>query len=223
MSPRVVLVNSTVAAVLASLIMVLAHELTHLITGLAMGFPGTIYAFGVTHDGSPSETAIAIMAGSAPLFSFVTGLIAALWSPISPQRTFAHLLWRWFAFISMMEGICYLIITPFGAGDTAEAAKHLGWPSWVSIAMCLIGVALMFAAARMFSPTIPLIAGTDRKVQWALAFWPWLIGSAILSVLAFIQVMIADMQLSDGEQTAIATASAATLSFAPMGFMFRRN
>lgn len=217
---RAVLVNSAVAAVLACSLMVLAHELCHLVTGLSLGIPGTLYPFGVEHTGTPPQRAI--MAGSAPLFSLVTGLVMALWQPLRSRPGFGHLLWLWFAYASLMEGVGYLEITPFGAGDTASVVENLSWPSAVAWAFFSVGVAGQFLCAWGFAHPVGRIAGRDRATRLAASFWPWLIATAVNLVLTMLYVAAAKVALTPGEVTVIALAGMATIVFAPMALIFGR-
>lgn len=223
---RTVLFNSVVAAVLGAGLTVLAHELVHLITGLALGFPGVLYAFGVEHIGPATPQQNAIMALSAPIFSLITGFILAFWLPFRRRGGFAHLLWLWLAFTSIMEGVGYLVITPFGAGDTASAAQDLGWPAGVQIAICLLGVALQFLTARLFAPYVGRHAGLEggpRSRQWAFAFWPWVIGSVVNMALGVLYLSLTSADFGLGPAIAILAAGMALLVFAPMAFIFRRS
>ncbi|WP_432557522.1 hypothetical protein [Granulicoccus sp. GXG6511] len=222
---RTVLINSTTAAVLATGIMILLHELVHLVAGLALGFPGVLFPFGVEHVGEPTPGQEAFMALSAPVFSLVTGIIMALWLPLRRKGGFAHLLWLWLAFTSLMEGVGYLIITPFGAGDTAVAASSLGWPVGVQIAICLVGVGLLFLIARLFAPHVGRHGGPEKgplSRQWAFAFWPWVIGTVVNVALAITYFNLSSAEMGSGAGVAIVAASVALLVFAPMAFIFQR-
>lgn len=222
---RTVLVNSTLAAVLGVGLMIVVHELVHLICGLLLGFPGVLYAFGVEHVGTATRGQEALMLLAAPVFSLISGLIMAFWLPLRRIGGFAHLLWLWFAFTSMMEGVGYFVITPFGAGDTGQAATLLNWPVWASIALCLGGVGLQFLTARLFAPHVGRHAGPERgprSNQWAFAFWPWLIGSAINTTLSLVYLSLSSADVGAGATTAILAAGMATLVFAPMSFIFQR-
>ncbi|OFM04506.1 hypothetical protein HMPREF2724_02335 [Corynebacterium sp. HMSC071F07] len=170
--PRTLLINSTLAAIIGTTIMVFLHECAHFLTPLALGHSASLSAFAVTHsEDIPTHTALIAAAG--PIFSLLSGIICSL---LQPRR----LVWIWFSFASIMEGVCYFVITPAGAGDTATVVDALGWPAWVQLVMCAVGVAGMFATAWHFAPYIKRFAGDDRKAQWAMAFWPWLIGAAAM-------------------------------------------
>ena len=218
---RALLVNSTVAAVLGAGLMVLAHELSHLVAGLAMGIPGTLYSYGVAHEGSPVQNAI--MAGAGPMFSLLTGLVMALWQPLRATRSFWHLLWLWFAYSSMMEGIGYLEITPFGAGDTAAVASHLGWPPAVGWVLLAGGIAGQFALAWGFAHPVGRMAGADRGAPLDATLWPWLLGTVVNLGLSGLSMATHRAALSPGEVTVILAAGSATLVFAPMAMIFQRK
>lgn len=221
-SPRTILVNSVVAAVLGAGLMVLLHEVVHLVAGVALGGRSVLYPFGVTHASALGAEQRAIAALAAPAFSLVSGFALVAWQPLARRGGFGHLLWLWFAFTSIMEGVSYLVITPFGAGDTATAAELLGWPWGVVLAMCAVGVGLQFFAARLFAPHLRRHAGTDGARQWAFAFWPWLLASAVNVGLGQLWMALAGMDLTVGERIAITAAGLAVPVFAPMSFLFLR-
>ncbi len=222
-SPRTLLINSAVAAVLGTGLMVLVHEFVHTFTGLALGFPGVQYAFGVDHLGSPAPVQMGIMAISAPVFSLVSGAIMAAWTPLRRRGGFGHLLWLWFAFTSLMEGVGYLVITPFGAGDTAMAVESFGWPIWVAFVMCGLGVALQFGTAWAFAPHVGRHAGTETARRYAFTLWPWIVASVVNVALSLLYLSLAASDPGEGAAFAIVAAATATTVFAPMSFIFARR
>lgn len=72
------LINSVVAAVLGSTLMVLVHELAHFFTGAAFGHRSILFAFGVSQVGAgvrdQAIIALAGLVGVAGLFG-----VARLW------------------------------------------------------------------------------------------------------------------------------------------------
>ncbi|MGO1973947.1 MAG: hypothetical protein ACTH2Q_13410 [Propionibacteriaceae bacterium] len=220
---RRLLLNCVVAAVAAVTAMIMVHEAVHLLTGAALGYPSTMYAFGVIHTGDPTAGHDAAMGLSAPAFSLVSGLVLALWLPLRRRGGFAHLAWLLFAFASMQEGIAYLCLTPFGVGDTGAAATALGLPVWVKVAACLLGVGGMFVTARMFATHLARHAGPDHGDRNAFSLFTWLYGMLILTALTIGYLAITPMELSPGEQIAILTANTAILVFAPMANIFHRQ
>lgn len=221
-SARTILINSCVAALLAGMVMVLIHEVTHLLAGLTIGSGGTLYPFGVDHDRVTGSGAVAYTAISAPIVSLLSGVALVVWQPLRQRGGFWHLAWLWLAFTSLMEGVGYLVITPFGAGDTAATAQALGWPQWSTFLVAVVGVGLMFATARAFTPYVRRYAGDDFGRSWAFAFYPWIVASLITMGLSLIHLRMAAMSLSPGETIAVLMAGNAIFVFAPMSFLFGR-
>lgn len=220
--PRTLFINATVAGVLGAAIMVLLHELAHLVTGVLLGLPGTLYSYGVTHGGSPSPTQLGVTSIAAPVFSLLKGALMVTWQPLRARRDFWHLLWLMVAFTSMMEGIGYAEISVFGAGDTADAIRHFGWPGWVAPVMLALGVAGQFGLARIFAPMVGRYAGADKRSRLAFTLWPWLAGTAINLALVGVNLSTARTDLNGGEMVAIAMAGVAVLVWMPMALIFPR-
>ncbi len=221
-SHRTLLVSCLVAAVLASAIMVLLHECAHLVAGIALGHRSTLYPYGVTHAGDLSPAHVAITSLAAPVFSLVVGLAMNAWQPFRAGRGFAHPLWGWVAFASMMEGVGYLVITPMGAGDTATAAEAMGWGVVIQLLMMAVGVGLQFLVGRLFARHVGEWAGDDRSRIMNVTMWPWLIATAVNIALASLYIAISGMGVTTGEMVAILAAGTAMLVFAPMSLIFAR-
>jgi hypothetical protein len=119
---RTLVVHGSVSFVAAHLIVVLLHELAHVVAGLSLGFTNELFPFGVAHSPDPQRWQDAVMLLSAPVFSLVSGLLAMAVQPFRARRGPAHILWLWVAHMSVMQGVGYLLLTPFGVGDTGMAA-----------------------------------------------------------------------------------------------------
>ena len=222
-SARTLLTNNLVAALIASALMIVLHELAHLVAGLALGHPGTLYSFGVDHHGDPSESDQVVMLLAGPVFSLVTGVLLQIWTPLRRRGGFAHLVWVWFAFASVQEGVAYLCLTPFGAGDTGTAAQLLGLPVLVQFAVLLLGVAGMFANAWAFAPHMARHAGPDPRRRNAMTLFPWLYGMIAAVLLSLLYLTISPADLPAGAQIAVLAAGTATFVFAPMAHIFARR
>lgn len=220
---RTLLFNNLVAAVIASTLMVFFHEVAHLVAGLALGYPETLFAFGVSHHGDPSVHDEVIMALAGPAFSLVTGVVLSIWMPLRRRAHFGHLVWMWFAFASIQEGVAYLCLTPFGVGDTGFAATLLGIPLPLQFLALAIGIGGMFANARAFAPHLARHAGAGQADRNAMSLFMWLYGMIATVVLTFIYLAIAPMDISPGEQIAVIAAGTVILVFAPMANIFRRQ
>lgn len=220
---RTLMINAAVAGALAVFLMILVHEVVHLVAGLAMGIGGTLYSYGVMPDPGATATQSGIMAISAPVFSLVTGFLMSQWLPLRRRGGFGHLLWLFFAFASMMEGVGYLVIAPMGAGDTASASAYFGWPAWAPFVMCAAGIALQFTLAWMFAPHVGRIAGADRGRRLSFALWAWMIAMAGTAIIMVLTISMARMELTDGEATALIAASTALLVWSPMAMIFGKR
>lgn len=220
---RQLLLNCVPAAVLGATAMIMVHEVVHLLTGAVLGYPSTMYAFGVTHDGAPTAGDEALMLLSAPAFSLISGLLLSVWLPLRRRGGFGHLVWLFFAFASIQEGIAYLCLTPFGVGDTGSAARVLGLPAWVGVVACLAGVGGMFLNARMFATHLVRHAGAEQGDRNAFSLFPWLYGMLVTSAITLLLLVITPMELSPGDQIAVISANTAILVFAPMANIFHRQ
>ena len=218
MSTRTLLLNCVVAAVTGQAAMILLHEAAHLVAGVALGHPSHMYAFGVTHGGNPSVADEVTMLLAAPIFSLVMGLAMQLWQPLRRRGGFLHLFWLFFAFTSVQEMVGYLVITPFGAGDTGGAAMMLGLPVPVVIIACLIGVAGMFANAWAFAPHMRRHAGNAGRNAFGL--YPWLFGTIIGALSALLYLALTPVDFPIADQIAVMAANMAILVFAPMANIF---
>lgn len=212
------------ALLLGSGITVLLHEGAHWITGAAFGVPGRLYSFAVDHESgmTPVQTAITALAG--PALSLVLGLIMTTWLPFRHSAGIGHLLWLFVGFTSLEEAVTYLVITMFGAGDTATAAAALGLDNAaVMIGTSAVGIAGMFWAAWRFAPHVRRHAGEDIRLARSLAWYPWLISVVWLIVLQTGQLLIVPAGLSVGEFILILLSSYSITLFAPMSFIFLRR
>lgn len=220
---RVLLLNNLLAALVASILMVFLHELAHLVAGLALGHPSTLFSFGVLHHGSPSDADRALMALAGPAFSLVTGVLMQIWTPLRRRADLSHLIWLWFAFTSVQEGVAYLCLTPFGVGDTGMAARLLGLPVAVQLLALLAGVGGMFANARAFAPHMARHAGEDGRLRNAMTLFVWLYGMIASVLLSIMYLAISPADIPAGAQIAILAAGTAILVFAPMAHIFTRQ
>ncbi|MDN5820490.1 MAG: hypothetical protein L0H74_03685 [Brachybacterium sp.] len=222
-SARTLLLNNLVAALIASALMIFLHETAHLVAGLAFGHPSVLFPFGVDHLGSPSDSDQVVMLLAGPAFSLVTGVLLQLWTPLRRRADLLHLVWLWFAFASVQEGIAYLCLTPFGAGDTGEAARLLGLPVPLQLVALAVGIGGMFLNARAFAPHMARHAGDDPRRRNAMTLFPWLYGMIVSVLLSVLYLAISPADLPVSAQIAILAAGTAILVFAPMAHIFARS
>lgn len=226
---RATVLASLAAMLLGSGVTVLVHEIGHWVAGAALGHPSQLYAFAVSHGGEQSATDVALMALAGPLVSLVIGLVMTTWTPLRRTGGTAHLLWLWIGFTSLQEFVTYLVITPFGAGDTAMAVAALGWGVPAMFAALAVGIGGMFWQAWRFARHLHRHSGGDHdRANW-LAWHPWLIGVGWMIAVQAVLLLIApptatgEEGLSPGLVIVLLMASISITVFAPMGFIFLRK
>lgn len=223
-SVRDLVVHASVTFVAAHLLVVLLHELAHVTAGLALGFSNELFPFGVVHSPEPGRWQDAVMLLAGPAFSLVTGLLALVVQPFRAGRGQAHLLWLWFAGLSVMEGVGYLMLTPFGVGDTGSAAVLYEVPAlvtWACLAVAVVGTVWM--AARFAVPAVRHTAGDMTSLR-AFTFYPWMVGTiVVLALTALNLVLVGDAlgpELNAGVVVAVLMGAFALGVFAPMAMPF---
>lgn len=226
---RATILASLAAMLLGSAITVLVHEIGHWVVGAALGYPSQLYAFAVSHGGEQTAGDVAVMAMAGPLVSLVVGLVMTTWTPLRRTGGTAHLLWLWIGFTSLQEFVTYLVITPFGAGDTAMAVAALGWGAPVMFAALALGIGGMFWQAWRFALHLHRHSGGDHGRANQLAWHPWLLGVVWMIAVQAVLLLIApptatgEAGLSPGLVIVLLMASMAITVFAPMGFIFLRK
>lgn len=211
---------ATLAFVTAVTLVVALHELSHAVAGLALGYGNTLYPFGVTHQPDPSQGDAAIAALTGPVFSLVVGAVAMVWQPLRAGRGYGHLLWLWVAWVSVMEGAGYLLLTPFGIGDTGSTAAAYDVPVWITAPVGALGVLATIWLAIRFA--VPLLRHTDGTLSQmrTVAFFPWMIGTAVCLALATSYLLLAGDAFSADDMVGVLMGTFALGVWAPMSLPF---
>jgi hypothetical protein len=210
--------NSSVAYVLAVMVVIVLHEGAHTVAGLLQGYEATQFTGEVRFTPDQTTKALVITALAGPLFSLVSGLIAMRFRPFRGHG-FAELLWIWIAFLSAEEGIGYLIIAPLiSAGDTGAALSALNAPGWVGWICMVVGIVGLVFLARAFA--VRGVRHTrDLYEIRAFCFYPWLIGTGV-SMALFGACLAFTPGTSSGAVFAIMVGIASLGVFAPMAMVF---
>lgn len=218
--PRSYTAVSTLALVTAVTAVILLHELSHVVAGLLLGYQNTLYPFGVTHHPDPSTADAAVAALTGPAFSLVTGVILLVWQPLRAGRSYGQLLWIWVAWISLMEGIGYLLLTPFGIGDTGSTAAAYDLPIAVTAPIGLLGVLGTVWLAMRFA--VPLLRHTDGSLAQmrSMVFYPWLIGTAAILGLTALYLARSGDAFGGGDVFGVLMGTFALAVWAPMSLPF---
>ena len=222
-STRTMILNAAVAFVAAQLVVVLLHEASHVVAGLALGQSNVLYPFGVTHSPEPDRRDAAITALVGPAFSLLTGLLAMTFMPWRRSRGSLHLAWLWFAFMSVMEGAGYLVLTPFGVGDTGSTADAYGLPAVVVWSAFAIAVAItLWLAWRFATPAVRHTAGDLTSLR-AFTFYPWIAGTLVAVALTGLDLALASEAFTGGDVFAVLMGTVALGVFAPMAMPFTQR
>src|SRR5689334_13940760 len=88
---RSMLWNSTVAFVVAQMVVIVLHESAHAVTGLLQGYRATQFAGEVRFTPEQTTRALVLTALAGPVFSLVSGLLAMMFRPFR-GRGFGELL-----------------------------------------------------------------------------------------------------------------------------------
>ncbi len=215
---RRMLVASTVALVLAQTVVILLHETSHSVAGLLLGFEATQYTGEVRFSPEPTAGAAATTAFAGPAFSLVSGLVLLALVPLRCGGW-----WRlglvWAAFLSVEEGVGYLVIAPFvSAGDTGQGLQALGAPGWVAWAMLALGTVAVVLLARRFAKVAVAWIRDLYEIR-AMVVWSWLAGSLTSVVLSIVY-----LALTAGSEAAAVVAivfgSVSLAIFSPMAMLF---
>jgi hypothetical protein len=217
---RLPLINSSIAFVLAALLVTTIHECSHLIVSLFLGVPASIYPNFVNSTVHVADWQAILIAGTGPLFSLVSGLLVILlikkWLK-RKSNTFIKLVVLWFGFLSAETGFGYFFIAPLVAGgDTGQvlALLHAHWLVYAVI--FAIGVAgFVLLLPRLLSARLSQFAH-NKASFFQLSMFPWLIGTGILLIIYVLSITVTSLNGIDNPGL-IALMGVATIGvFAPM-------
>lgn len=215
---RSMLWNSTVAYVLAQMLVIVLHESAHTVAGRLQGYQATQFTGQVRFSPDQTTTAFVATALAGPLFSLVSGLVAMRFRPFRGHG-FAPLLWVWLAFLSAEEGFGYLTIAPIiEAGDTGAALAALNAPGWVGWVCMALGIAGLIFLGRQFAVRGVRYTRDLYEIR-AFCYYPWLIGTAVSVALSATFLALTPGTSIDAV-VAIMLGSASLGVFAPMAMMF---
>lgn len=179
----------TLLALAMACIVVMLHEYAHAVAQLLFGAgSSSIRALSADAGGHLSVTAQGWTAAAGPLFSLVSG--ALVWVLARKLRGAAFQMAFWFYIASLQNAAGYLVITPFGVGDTAVVVDRWGVPSWGQFVLAGLGVVMMFVLAALASVDVQARFHTVRGLRMAV-MWPVLWASLSLILLSLLFGLVA--------------------------------
>lgn len=180
---RHILTNVLIAIGVAPLA-ILLHEYSHATAQLLLGSGGsTILAFSADPTNALSAVSEGWSAAAGPLFSLVSGLI--VWAIARGLRGWAFQIAFWYYIAALQNFSGYLMITPFGVGDSATVVASWGWPVWSQFVLLAVGIGGMFGIAALVAMDIRARYRTVRGVRMAV-YWPVLWATLVIIALAVV-------------------------------------
>jgi hypothetical protein len=186
-----IIINSSIAFVLAAILEMTLHEAGHFVASIAQGGNAILHHNYVQHA-NESENGRIITALAGPLVSLIIGISfqGILNRKIYKGMTALVLLYiSLFGYIGFLG---YVSIAPFFSyGDTGFVLRAIGCPMWGIITLALISVFITFLAAKAlavhFIAMMSKQTADDLKQRkqfiYALVFLPLFIGIAITTLL----------------------------------------
>lgn len=220
-SVKVLTLNTTLAMVGATLVTILLHELAHAVAAMAQGSAARLFPFASlpVRELPPVGQLVELLAG--PVFGLLLGLVLLAVLRPGPRPGFGYLWLTWLGFTSAMEGIGYLILTPFGIGDTGTAALNVGLQPVLGWAAAVLSVGGMLLLARSYGRRIArLVPHGDLPRLRGLSFFPWLIGTLALVAITLLWIGVSAVEADPGSVIAVIMATVAIGVWAPMAMPF---
>ena len=179
-------INSTIGYVLAASVDVVLHEGAHAVAGLAQGHPVLLRSFSAEALTAQSHQQAAVMTAAGPVFSLIFGVLILLLCR-NVGDGFGRLFFLWLGCISVQNFVGYLVITPFGAGDSGNFIAELGLGTPVALLFCVIGVIGYLLLALVFMRQLSRYAENAPELR-RLGLLAWLAGTAVVVIRTGIEV-----------------------------------
>ena len=184
---RNIIVNSSVAFVIASIVQMTLHETSHFMASLIMGYPAVLHHNYVRHLGEPEQARL-LSAAAGPLTSLVLGICFQYLLHKRLYKGLPALVAMYMSMFGYIGFLGYVMIAPFFShGDIGFIMRAIGCPSWLMLVLVALSAwaALVifktFAApiAGMTSKRVADNSGLRRKFVYSLIFIPLFIGIAL--------------------------------------------
>jgi len=191
---RALAFNAILLYIAAYLITIMLHETGHALMSLALGGRPVLYSTSVQNANRHlADSALVLIAAAGPLLSLVQGASLLAWLRYRPAKGAWGLFWLYMAAFGLINFLGYLLIAPVvKGGDTGQIMALLHVPTAVQWVGAVLG---LYTLVKVIGSTAPLFLGllpTEMQVEAAqritalrgIIWWPWLVGSVVLVVLA---------------------------------------
>lgn len=220
-APRQLVLHTVVTMLAAMSLTVLLHESSHTVTSILLGHPARQYAFASDAGAGLQGAELAVVALAGPLFSLVTGVVilaVGLTRPVVRQGVYFTV---WLGATSFLEGAGYLVLSPFGIGDTGTVAAMYGVQNslgWVAFVLGIGATALMaWLYGRWIASLVPY---DDAHRLGAMSWIPWIFGTVVFCGLSVLWLSVASITMDPGSVIAVVMGSFALSVWAPMAMPF---
>jgi len=187
--------NSVILYVIAFLITTMIHEFAHALVGLFHQSDPVLHHNYVEHLSTDHLTIgqSVLIALAGPVVSLIQGIGSAWVYSRSKQHSLPGLFLVWFSVLGFNNFLGYLMTGPlFQAGDIGKSYHLLNVPLSIQIIIAVLAaLLLLYIANRMTTPFLEFCYrrqwvkdGHARKAfSFRIIIIPWIIGSAIITVL----------------------------------------
>lgn len=201
------LINSSLAFVLAGLLATTFHELAHFVTALLLDKQGLFHPAYVGQADGVSKNHQILVAAAGPLFSLISG-VTVIGLCRARLSGFWSLVRMWFGFLSAEIGFGYFIIAPFAkSGDTGQVLDLLHSNFVFTALVCAFGALGTYYLLPKIFGQLNSVYVTSKKEFFQLGMYPWLIGSVILVVVYLISENVLDHSQTVSFLSIIGTAT----------------
>lgn len=186
-------INSTLGLATGFLLTIILHELAHYIMSVILGYEATLYHNRVFSETNGIKNHEIMIAGIAPLFSLVQGVLAYQASK-KMESSSISLFVLWFGITGIITFFGYLMIAPLiPIGDTGKVFSLLNIP-WVIqaitsiIAIAMVTIILMKSAKQFERYAIEDFGSVEvNRKKWSvsLILMPLLLSIVLVTLFQF--------------------------------------
>ncbi len=187
-----IVINVSVAFVIASIIEMTLHEAGHFIAALLFHGSPTLFHNSVSYGNLQSDVSRIICAIAGPFVSLLFGILGHSVLKGNHYKGIAQIIWLYISIFGYIGFFGYISIAPFFSyGDTGYALRIVGCPMYVIIVLAIISVAIIFFIMKSLSSYIVAMMDVNtaqnyqrrNKFITAIVLYPLFIGIIITTIL----------------------------------------